>query len=81
MTPHLRRLPRPVFVHLNTNSVRQRLDELRDLVRGVSVVSLQETRIRDADTLSELFPAHTVYSFEHDAEGTGLALLVLSHLP
>ena len=77
--------PQAVFVyHLNVNGLGPRLEELRAATSAASVISLQDTRLRDpvgAEVLWRTWwPDHRVYSFDHDEAGLGCALLVRARL-
>ena len=70
--------PRPLFVHLNANSLRNKVEEVRALVSGADVVSLQDYRLPSLDALRSLLPDFVAYGWPHERAGTGLALLVTS---
>lgn len=77
--------PQAVLVyHVNINGLGPRREELRAATSAASVISLQDTRLRDPAAAAELWrawwPDHQVYDFAHDNAGPGCALLVRSSL-
>ena len=77
--------PQAVLVyHINVNGLGPRLEEVSAASAGAAVLSLQDTRLRDAQReaamLTTWWPAYRTYSFLHDADGPGCALLVRSCL-
>lgn len=72
----------PVVYHVNANGVRPRLEELRAATAGVAVVSIQETRLRrsSSSALQETWPDYRVFSWPHNENGPGSALLVRASL-
>jgi len=71
---------RPLLVHLNANSISNKVEEVRGLIAGASIVSLQDHRLPALDRLRALFPGYQVFGHAHDNTGPGSALLVSSGL-
>ena len=71
---------KPLLVHLNANSVNNKAEEVRQLISGAGVVSLQDHRLRDLNTLRSLFPGFNVYGHTHDTSGPGSVLLISTKL-
>ena len=71
---------RPLLVHLNANSISNKVEEVRGLIAGASIVSLQDHRLPALDRLRALFPGYLVFGHAHDDTGPGSALLVSSGL-
>ena len=70
--------------HANVNGLGPRLEELQAATSAADFISLQDTRLRDParaeETWRTWWPDHHVYSFGHDADGLGCALLVRATL-
>ena len=67
-------------IHINVNSVRNKVQEIQELVSRTPIVSLQDHRVRSNSDLQHLFSGYTINGFPHDSEGPGVALLIASSL-
>lgn len=81
---HSRQRPSTFVYHINTNGMGPRLEELQAAASMASIVSLQDTRLRDRDRAESLWrswwPDFAVHDFLHDDDGPGCALLIRSSL-
>ena len=75
----------PVVFHCNVNGIGPRVEELRRASAGASVISLQDTRLRDerdaADFFRREWPGYSAYTIVHNDAGLGCSLLVKATVP
>ena len=70
----------PVVFHCNVNGIGPRVEELRRASSGASVISLQDTRLRDEREAAALFRREWPGYVAYDA-GLGCSLLVKAAVP
>ena len=71
---------RPLIVHLNANSLRNKAEEVRELISGAAVASIQDHRMASLRELQLLLPDFHVYGYAHDDSGPGSVLLIATNV-
>ena len=73
-----------IFAHLNTNSIKNKFDQLADLVKGkIDVLMISKSKIDDSFPYSQFFldGYSTAYRLDQNRNGGGIMLYVHHDIP